>query len=78
MWPVSLEKPDGRHDGNVPFNHAEFVAGNVPGADLVVAESCGHFLWASPEERLVRESVDRFLRTHASKADSFDERINVD
>jgi len=61
----------GRPDGNVPFDHADFVACAVPGCELVVAESCGHFLWTSSEERMIRERVDRFLRSHVSTATSF-------
>jgi pimeloyl-ACP methyl ester carboxylesterase len=56
----------GRHDGNVPFDHAEFVATRVPGAKLLVAESCGHMLWMSPDEPLIRSAVLDFAKKHSS------------
>jgi pimeloyl-ACP methyl ester carboxylesterase len=57
----------GRHDGNVPFEHAEFVARGVNGAELVVAETCGHLLWMSDEAQGLCGSVQAFVRTHASE-----------
>ncbi len=56
----------GRHDGNVTFDHAEFVAQGVPGARLVVAESCGHLILASEEERGLRETVVDFIAGHTT------------
>jgi pimeloyl-ACP methyl ester carboxylesterase len=55
----------GRHDGNVTFDHAEFVAQGVPGARMVVAESCGHLIWMSEEERKMRDAVIEFVEEHA-------------
>ena len=55
----------GRHDGNVPFDHAEFVASGVPNARLVVAETCGHLIWMSEEEKQIRKAVIDFATTHA-------------
>ena len=53
----------GRHDGNVPFSHAAFVADNVPNAELFVAETCGHLIWMSDDAEPAREKVMSFLRT---------------
>jgi len=54
----------GRHDGNVPFSHAEFVAQKVPRAEIFVLESCGHLIWMSDEVDLSREAVTSFLKRH--------------
>lgn len=56
----------GRHDGNVTFDHAEYVAQGVPGARLIVAESCGHLIWMSEEEPVIRQAMIDFRGTHAS------------
>lgn len=56
----------GRHDGNVPIEHAEFVANGVPGAEFLVAETCGHLLWMSDEEPRVRQAAQAFLDRHAT------------
>ncbi len=56
----------GRHDGNVTFDHAEFVAQRVPGACMKVAESCGHLIWMSEEERMIRKTVIEFIEGHSS------------
>ncbi len=58
----------GRHDGNVPFSHAAFVADNVPNAELFVAETCGHLIWMSDDAEPAREKVTSFLRTTLSGA----------
>ncbi|MCH7720409.1 MAG: alpha/beta hydrolase [Planctomycetes bacterium] len=58
----------GRHDGNVPFSHAEFVADNVPNAELFVAETCGHLIWMSDDALPAREKVTSFLRSTLSGA----------
>ncbi len=54
----------GRHDGNVPFSHAEFVGQNVPGARMFVLETCGHLLWMSDEADAARQEVMSFLNEH--------------
>ena len=51
----------GRHDGNVPIEHAEFVARRVSGAEILVAETCGHLLWMSEDEPHIRNTVQRFV-----------------
>ncbi len=53
----------GRHDGNVPFDHAEFVANAVPGARLMVVEDCGHFIWVSDQIADVRAAVVEFVHS---------------
>ncbi len=58
----------GRFDGNVPIEHAEFVARGVSGAQLVVAETCGHVLWMSDEEPRIRQTAQAFLSQHAARA----------
>ena len=58
----------GRYDGNVPIEHAEFVADRVPGASLFVAETCGHIVWMSDEEPRIREAAQVFLNRHAGSA----------
>ncbi len=60
----------GRHDGNVPFSHAEFVGQNVPGARMFVLETCGHLLWMSDEADAARQEVMSFLNEHISCEDS--------
>ena len=55
----------GRHDGNVTFDHAEFVAQGVPNAQMKVAESCGHLIWMSEEEPMIRSAVIEFIERHA-------------
>ncbi|MHC4947425.1 MAG: alpha/beta fold hydrolase, partial [Planctomycetota bacterium] len=55
----------GRHDGNVPFEHARLVLDAVPGARACIAETCGHLLWMSEEVGKVREAVHDFVREHA-------------
>ena len=60
----------GRHDGNVPFSHAEFVGQNVPGARMFVLETCGHLLWMSDEADAARQEVMSFLNEHTSCEDS--------
>ncbi len=54
----------GRHDGNIPFEHAEFVAAGVPGAELFVVEGCGHLVWLSEHAGAVRAKVADFLKRH--------------
>ena len=56
----------GRHDGNVPFSHAQFVADGVPDAQLFVAETCGHLIWMSDDAQPVRDKVTSFLLTTLS------------
>jgi len=67
----------GRHDGNVPFDHAEFVASRVPGVKLLVAESAGHLLWMSPDEPLIRSAVLDFAKKHASQAPKLDAQGSI-
>ena len=55
----------GRHDGNVTFDHAEFVAQGVPRARLEVAESCGHLIWMSEDEPTIRQAVIEFIERHS-------------
>ncbi len=59
----------GRHDGNVPFSHAEFVGQNVPGARMFVLETCGHLLWMSDEADAARQEVMSFLNEHMAGQD---------
>jgi pimeloyl-ACP methyl ester carboxylesterase len=58
----------GRHDDNVPIAQAEFVARGVPGAELVVAETCGHLIWMSDEEPRLRRVVQQFLTWHSKSS----------
>ncbi len=55
----------GRHDGNVPFEHADFVADGVPGARLHVVKGCGHLVWLSERADEVRSAVMEFLKEHS-------------
>jgi pimeloyl-ACP methyl ester carboxylesterase len=52
----------GRLDGNVPIEHANWVASAVPGAQLEVIESCGHMLWMSDEAPRLRLAAQQFVR----------------
>ncbi len=54
----------GRHDGNVPFSHARFVADGVAGAELFVAESCGHMIWMSDDVDAAADRLRSFFRRH--------------
>jgi pimeloyl-ACP methyl ester carboxylesterase len=65
----------GRLDGNVPLDHAEFVAGRVPEATLRVVEDCGHFFSLSCRGHQVRDCVVRFLDEHAARQ-QFDESLH--
>ncbi len=58
----------GRFDGNVPIEHAEFVARGIAGAQLVIAETCGHVLWMSDEVPSIRRAAQAFLSLHAASA----------
>jgi LPXTG-motif cell wall-anchored protein len=58
----------GRADGNVPFAHAEFVAGTVAGAELHAIEDCGHLIWVGPAAAQTREAVLAFLRRQVPAA----------
>jgi pimeloyl-ACP methyl ester carboxylesterase len=51
----------GRQEGNVPFDHAEFVAENVPGAELYIVEGCGHLIWLSDHVDQARAMLVEFL-----------------
>jgi pimeloyl-ACP methyl ester carboxylesterase len=55
----------GRADGNVPFAHAEFVAGSVPNAELFALEDCGHFIWVGPGAGQYDHRVKAFLSKYA-------------
>jgi len=55
----------GRHDGNVPFEHADFVADGVPNARLHVVEGCGHLVWLSERAKEVQSAVIGFLKEHS-------------
>jgi pimeloyl-ACP methyl ester carboxylesterase len=65
----------GRADGNVPLEHAEFVASVVPGAELLALEDCGHFIWVGPEAEQTAGKVGDFLVRHAPTAASELEQI---
>lgn len=54
----------GRLDGNVPFEHAQFVADTVPQAELFVVEGAGHLIWLSEHAERVRSKTMDFLRAH--------------
>ena len=56
----------GRHDGNVPFSHAQFVADGVPNAQLFVAETCGHLIWMSDDREATIDCMGSFFRRHLS------------
>ena len=56
----------GRHDGNVPFSHAQFVADGVPNAQLFVAETCGHLIWMSDDREATIDCMRSFFRRHLS------------
>lgn len=58
----------GRFDGNVPLEHAEFVARGVPGATLHVAEGCGHMYMLSAAVDEANARVMGFLRQHVGAA----------
>ena len=63
----------GRVDGNVPLEHAKHVVLGVPGAEIVVDENCGHFLWTSENEARTRAEIEAFLLRYASGASLFDQ-----
>jgi proline iminopeptidase len=50
----------GRHDWATPANHSEIIAGGIPGANLKVFESSGHFPFIE-EQRAFLDLVSRFI-----------------
>jgi pimeloyl-ACP methyl ester carboxylesterase len=54
----------GRHDGNVPFSHALFVADGVPNVQLFVAETCGHLIWMSDDRDATIDCLGSFFRRY--------------
>lgn len=66
----------GRFDGNVPLDHATFIAEHVRGAEIHVAEDCGHFFWLSERADEVVARVISFLRKHSTKAET--QRLEVE
>ena len=67
----------GLADGNVPFDHAEFVANAIPDAELLAIEDCGHFIWVGPEAERTRDKVATYLHRltekHMSQSTECDE-----
>ena len=60
----------GRHDGNVPYEHAEFVTDGVGGADALTVE-CGHLIWMSEHAEMFRTAILEFLGRHADRTDDY-------
>jgi pimeloyl-ACP methyl ester carboxylesterase len=52
----------GRLDGNVPFSHGEFVANNVPGAQMHRVDEGGHLVCAGSEAEQIQSVVIQFLK----------------
>ena len=55
----------GRVDGNVPVDHAEFVADGVPHSERMILEDSGHLLWLTPYADRIRTRTVEFLVRHA-------------
>jgi pimeloyl-ACP methyl ester carboxylesterase len=56
----------GRLDGNVPVEHAQWVADAVPGARLEVVETCGHLLWMSDDAPRLRRLAQQLVTQAAT------------
>jgi pimeloyl-ACP methyl ester carboxylesterase len=50
-----------RHDGSVPFAHAEALAAGIPHAELVVSEADSHFIWFGMDYPMITDKIGRFL-----------------
>ncbi len=71
MDPIPLEKihsptlvMHGTDDRVVPFSHAEWVAGKVPGSEFVEIQGGGHLFFATHREKVV-PAVIEFLQRNA-------------
>lgn len=50
-----------RVDNDVSFDHGEFVAQSVQGAELYAFDGCGHMFWFGPEGEKIQARVIDFL-----------------
>ncbi|MGI8334326.1 alpha/beta fold hydrolase [Actinomadura scrupuli] len=51
----------GRRDAAVPFAHAQSLAGGIPHAELLAAESAGHLIWCADDYTVIADRIRRFL-----------------
>ncbi len=57
----------GRHDADVPYGHAQFVAETVSNAELITLENSGHLIWFGDECKDVEPRFVKFLKDNAPK-----------
>jgi pimeloyl-ACP methyl ester carboxylesterase len=50
-----------RHDGGVPFAHAEALAATIRSAELVESRAGSHFIWFSADWPAIAERITTFL-----------------
>jgi pimeloyl-ACP methyl ester carboxylesterase len=50
-----------RHDGGVPFAHAEALAAGIPHAELVESHADSHLIWLGPDWPAIAARVRAFL-----------------
>ncbi|MEO6052865.1 MAG: alpha/beta hydrolase [Chthoniobacterales bacterium] len=53
-----------RMDNDVSFDHGEFVAQSVKGAEFYPLDGCGHLFWFGPEGEKVQTRLIDFLKRH--------------
>jgi pimeloyl-ACP methyl ester carboxylesterase len=51
-------------DASVPFEHAQYAASRIPGAELYDVEGCGHLVQFGTSGAAVQARMGEFLRTH--------------
>lgn len=50
-----------RHDGAVPFAHAESLAAGIARAELLASEADTHFIWLAEDYPAIADRIRRFL-----------------
>ena len=55
----------GTHDSDVPFEHGEFAAQSISGAEFLPVESGTHVLWVAKQAEELRTRRIEFLTRHA-------------
>lgn len=57
------------YDMDVPFEHAQTLAHQLPNAQAVFLDGCGHFIWLGQQRQHVLEVRQQFLAAHYSSID---------
>lgn len=53
-----------RHDGGVPFTHAQALTAAIGHAELVESQADSHFIWLGPDWPAISEKIRVFLTTN--------------